>query len=139
MMTCLYKMSCSCNRRIKERNAKLATMNYKSCTTAAAAVESREQRRFRMPKYTTAASNSGTVTTQINWNPGPSCCCLRRWNCKVGGELKRVKMKETFYSDSVLKPAAGDKTEIESAERHDKQQHGAYSPERFNRASGCTK
>jgi len=111
-------MSCLCNKRVKEKNAKLATMNYKSCTIVGAAVEAREQRRFRTPKYTTAASNSGTVITQINWNPGPSCCCLRRWDCKVGGELKKVRMNETIYDDSALKSAAGYKTE-QCVERHD--------------------
>ena len=97
-------MSCACNKRIKEKNAKLATMNYKSHTIAAAAVEAREQRRFRTPKYTMAASNSGTVTTQISWNPCLSYCCSRAWDCKVGG---------------VVKPAAGDKSEVESVKRHD--------------------
>ena len=79
-------------------------MNYKSCTIAAAAAEAREQRRFRTPKYTMAASNSGTVTTQISWNPCLSYCCSRGWDCKVGG---------------VVKPAAGDKSEVEIVKRHD--------------------
>ena len=118
-MSCIYVTSCSCNKRIKEKNAKLATMNYKSCHIAASAVEAREERRFSMPKYTTAASDSGTVTTQMNWNPGPSFC-IRSWHCNVG---ERMKMKETFYGDSdiVVKAAVGDKIELDRVERHEKE------------------
>ena len=109
-------MSCLCNRRIKEKNAKLATMNYKSCTTVAAAAEACEQRRLRTPKYTMAASNSGTVTTQMDWNPGPSWC-IRSWHCKVG---ERVKMKETFYGDnSSAKLVASNETGCEKVKRQD--------------------
>jgi hypothetical protein len=92
-------------------------MNYKSCTTAAAAVEAREQRRLRTPKYTMAASNSGTVTTQMDWNPGPSFC-FRSWHCNVG---ERVKMKETFYEDSDIevKVVAGDKSGLKRVARHE--------------------
>ena len=58
-MSCIYVMSCACNKKIKEKNAKLAKMNYKSCYVAASAVAASEERRFSMPKYTTAASDSG--------------------------------------------------------------------------------
>jgi len=41
---------------------------------------------------------------------------------------ERVKMKETFYGDGVLKSAAGDKIEMESVERHDNE----AGPSRIN-------
>jgi hypothetical protein len=107
-------MSCACNKKIKEN---LAKMNYKSCSVAAPAVAASEERRFSTPKYTMAASDSGTVVTQLNWNPGPSFC-IRSWHCNVG---ERVKMKETFYEDSDIevKAAAGDKIELDRVERHE--------------------
>ena len=116
-MSCIYVMSCACNKRIKEKNAKLAKMNYKSCYVAASAVAASEERRFSTPKYTTAASDSGTVVTQLNWNPGPSFC-IRSWHCNVG---ERVKMKETFYEDSDIevKVVAGDKIGLDRVERHE--------------------
>ena len=110
-------MSCACNKRIQEKNAKLATMNYKSCTIAAAAVAAREQRRLCTPKYTLASGDVGTNCTQVGWNHGPSSC-IRSWHCNVG---ERVKMKETFYGDSdiVVKAAVGDKIELDRVERHE--------------------
>jgi len=110
-------MSCACNRRIQEKNAKLVTMNYISCTTAAAVVAAREQRRLCTPKYTLASGDIGTNCTQVGWNPGPSSC-IRSWHCNVG---ERVKMKETFYGDSdmVVKASVGDKIELERVERHE--------------------
>jgi hypothetical protein len=119
-------MSCACNKRIKEKNAKLAKMNYKSCSVAASAVAASEERRLSTPKYTTAASDSGTVVTQLNWNPGPSFC-IRTWHCNVG---ERVKMKETFYDDSDIevKVVVGDRIELDRVERHE---NGAESSERY--------
>jgi len=110
-------MSCACNKRIEEKNAKLATMNYISCMTAAAAVAAREQRRLCTPKYTLASGDVGTNCTQVGWNPGPSSC-IRSWHCNV---IERVRMKETFYGDSdiVVKASVGDKIELERVERHE--------------------
>jgi hypothetical protein len=110
-------MSCACNKRIKEKNAKLAKMNYKSCSVAVSAVAASEERRFSTPKYTTAASDSGTIVTQLNWNPGPSFC-IRSWHCNVG---ERVKMKETFYEDSDIevKVVAGGKIGLDRVARHE--------------------
>ena len=92
-------------------------MNYKSCSEASSAVAASEERRFSTPKYTMAASDSGTVVTQLNWNPGPSFC-IRSWHCNVG---ERVKMKETFYEDSDIdvKFVVGDRIELERVERHE--------------------
>jgi hypothetical protein len=125
-------MSCLCNKRIKENNAKLATMNYKSCTIAAATVEAREQRRFRMPKYTMASSNVGTETTQIGWNPGPSSCIYEleqtagrlqhKWELvKVGDEWKVVESKKTLNAEGGVAKivAACDEAGGESAKRND--------------------
>ena len=92
-------------------------MNYKSCSVASSAVAASEERRFSTPKYTMAASDSGTVVTQLNWNPGPSFC-IRSWHCNVG---ERVKMKETFYEDSDIevKVVAGDKIGLDRVARHE--------------------
>jgi len=92
-------------------------MNYKSCSVAASAVAASEERRFSTPKYTTAASDSGTVVTQMNWNPGPSFC-IRSWHCNVG---ERVKMNETFYEDSDIevKVVVGDKIGLDRVARHE--------------------
>jgi len=116
-------MSCACNKKIKEN---LAKMNYKSCSVASSAVAASEERRFSTPKYTMAASDSGTVVTQLNWNPGPSFC-IRTWHCNVG---ERVKMKETFYDDSDIevKVVVGDRIELDRVERHES---GAESSERY--------
>ena len=125
-------MSCSCNRRIQEKNAKLATMNYKSCTKAVAAMGAREQRRFGTPKYTMASSNVGTKTTQIGWNPGPSRCIYEleqtadrlqhKWAlAKVGDEWKIVESKKTMSTEGgVAKTvAACDEAGGESTKRKD--------------------
>jgi len=121
-----------CGKRIREIDAKLATMNIKYCTTAAAVVAARERQRFRMPKYTIASSNAGTETTQISWNPGPSCCIYkleqtagriqRKWElAKVGDEWKVVEVKKTLNAEiGVAKTvAARDAAGSESVERHD--------------------
>ena len=92
-------------------------MNYKSCSVVSSAVAASEERRFSTPKYTMAASESGTVVTQLNWNPGPSFC-IRTWHCNVG---ERVKMKETFYDDSDIevKVVVGDRIELDRVGRHE--------------------
>jgi len=122
----------SCEKRIKEVDAKLATMNAKYCTTAAAAVGARERQRFRTPKYTMASSNVGTETTQMGWIPGPSCCIYdlqktavrvhHKWElAKVGGEWKVIEVKKTSDAESgVAKTvAACDAAGSGSVERHD--------------------
>ena len=91
-------------------------MNYKS-SVASSAVAASEDRRYSTPKYTMAASDSGTVVTQFNWNPGPSSC-IRTWHCNVG---ERVKMKEAFYDDSDIevKVVVGDRIELDRVGRHE--------------------
>jgi hypothetical protein len=112
--------SCKCwGKKMNDMNARMASKNKRFSTTAAAVVAARERQRFCTPKYTVASSNSGTGTTQINWNPGPSCC-IHEWNCKVGVELKRMEANETSIVDSVeAKIAASDETGCGSAERND--------------------
>jgi len=109
-------ISCACNKRIEEKNLKLFKMNYTSCTKEASASAACEQRRYSTPKYTTAASDSGTVTTQIGWDPGPSFC-IRSWHMKVGD---KVKLKETYYGDSdiVIKAVVENSSESDRVERH---------------------
>jgi hypothetical protein len=115
-MSCIL-ISCACNKRIEEKNLKLFKMNYTSCIKEASAAAAYERRRYGTPKYTTAASDSGTVTTQIGWDPGPSFC-IRTWHMKVG---ERVKLKETFYDDSDIevKVVVGDRIELDGVERHE--------------------
>jgi len=110
-------ISCACNKRIEEKNLKLFKMNYTSCTKESSAAAACEQRRYSTPKYTTAASDSGTVTTQIGWNPGPSFC-IRSWHMRVGD---RVKLKETYYGDSdiVVKAVVGDRVVSDRVERRE--------------------
>jgi len=102
-----------CGKRIREIDAKLATLNVKYCTTAAAAVAARERQRFRTPKYTMASSNVGTETTRVMWSPGPSCCIYKleqtagriehKWElAKVGGEWKVIEVKKTLNAESVV-------------------------------------
>jgi len=115
-MSCIL-ISCACNKRIEEKNLKLFKMNYTSCTKEASAAAACEQRRYSTPKYTTAASDSGTVTTQIGWDPGPSFC-IRSWHMKVGD---KVKLKETYYGDSdiVIKAVVENSSESDRVERHE--------------------
>ena len=115
-MSCIL-ISCACNKRIEEKNLELFKMNYTSCTKEASAAAACEQRRYSTPKYTTAASDSGTVTTQIGWDPGPSFC-IRSWHMKVGD---RVKLKETYYGDSdiVVKAVVGDRVVSDRVERRE--------------------
>jgi len=115
-MSCIL-ISCACNKRIEEKNLELFKMNYTSCTKEASAAAACEQRRYSTPKYTTAASDSGTVTTQIGWDPGPSFC-IRSWHMKVGD---RVKLKETYYGDSdiVVKAVVGDSVVSDRVERRE--------------------
>jgi hypothetical protein len=115
-MSCIL-ISCACNKRIEEKNLKLFKMNYTSCTKEASAAAACEQRRYSTPKYTTAASDSSTVTTQIGWDPGPSFC-IRSWHMKVGD---KVKLKETYYGDSdiVIKAVVENSSESDRVERHE--------------------
>jgi hypothetical protein len=115
-MSCIL-ISCACNKKIEEKNLKLFKMNYTSCIKEASAAAAYERRRYGTPTYTTAASDIGTVTTQIGWNPGPSFC-IRSWHMRVG---ERVKLKETYYGDSdiVVKAVVGDSVVSDRVERHE--------------------
>jgi len=121
-----------CGKRIREIDAKLATMNVKYCMTAAAAMAAREQQRFCTPKYTMASSNVGTETTQTGWKVWLSCCIYelsqtagrlqQRWElAKVGDKWKVVEAKKTLNVESgVAKTvAACDEAGGESVECHD--------------------